>query len=228
VVQQAQKKGAPNHNFRGSTVDGEREKFDKNELRIRYSPVAWGMPFDEIAYSKFFTVFLQHANLMPWDTIVTTESTYLPSARNEIHNMYLETDFPFLMMLDSDILFPPFIVERLMAHNLPIVGGWYKNKNRLKKYTPHPIVYDFINMNEDGVANFKHREYPGKGLEKVDGMGAGCWLMKKEVAQALGKSPYDMNKGGEDLRLSKRLMDLDIPLHVDWDIPLAHVGVSWV
>ena len=121
------------------------------------------------------------------------------------------------------------MVERLISHNLPIVGGWYKNKNRLQKYEPHPIVYDFLGVNEkNGHVNWKHRDKPGQGLERVDGMGAGCWLMTREVAEALGPRPYDMAGGTEDLKISKKLMDLGIPLHVDWDVECPHMGVSWV
>ena len=198
---------------------------DKEEqtVLIRKTPICWGIPMDEIGYSKFFTNFTRNANMMPWDGVITTESTYLPDARNTIHENYVKSsDLPFLMMLDSDILFPYNIVGMLMKHNLPIVGGWYRNK---KKNTP--VIYDFVSTT-DGVNNFRHREAPGTGLEKVDGMGAGCWLMTRETAIALGERPYSMNGGGEDLVLCKKLMDLNIPLHVDWDLALAHVGVFFV
>ena len=191
---------------------------------IRSTPVCWGIPMDEIGYSKFWTNFVRAANPMPWDGFITTESTYLPDARNTIHKNYvLESDLPYLMMLDSDILFPPEIVSTLMKHNLPIVGGWYRNKKN-----QNPVIYDYVSTTEDGVNNFRPRSTPGTGIEKVDGMGAGCWLMKREVAVALGEEPYNMNGGGEDLVLCKKLMDLGIPLHVDWNLPLAHVGVFFV
>jgi hypothetical protein len=191
---------------------------------IRKVPVLWGIPCDEVMFSRFFTVFLQNSNIMPWDGVAFSEGTYLPEARNFIHNTYLqESNLPFLQMLDSDILFPPNLVERLMAHNLPIVGGWYRNKGR-----KFPVVYNFVEEGGDGVNHWRHRDVPGEGLEKVDGMGAGCFLMKREVAEKLGENPYDMNAGGEDMVLCRKLMKLGIPLHVDWSINLAHVGVFHV
>lgn len=128
------------------------------------------------------------------------------------------------MMLDSDILFPPKLLSRLLSHNLPIVGGWYRDK---KASDHHPAVYDFLE-DKDNFAVFTHRKEPGKGLEKVDGMGAGCWLMDKKTAVALGEEPYGHNiaGGGEDFKLCRRLMDLNIPLHVDWSINCAHLGVG--
>lgn len=198
----------------------------KEPVQMRQTPVMFGIPMDEIMYSKFFTMFWRSMNLMPWDAIATTESTYLPDARNVIHNAFLEdSDYPYLMMVDSDVMCPPGIVDKLIAHKLPIVGGWYKNKN--PRMPAHPIVYDFVSETEDAL-NWRHREQPGTGLEQVDGMGAGCWLLTREVAEALGRSPYSMKKGTEDLVFSKKLLDLGIPLHVDWDLACAHIGVSWV
>lgn len=228
AINEAKQKGAPDHRFTGHVDNGKREYFEKEPLMIRTTPICWGVPMDETLYSKFFTLFFKHGRIMPWDTLATTESTYLPDARNEIHNMFLETDFPYLMMLDSDVLPAPFLVEKLMAHNKQIVGGWYANKNKLKAYSPHPIVYDYINTSEDGSVNWKHRDKPGEGLERVDGMGAGCWLMTKDCAEKLGKSPYDMAGGTEDLKLSKKILDLGIPMFVDWSLRCPHVGVSWV
>ena len=198
---------------------------DKVELsKLRTTSVMWGIPCDELGYSKFWILFERHAHKMPWDDFAASEGTYLPKARNYIHtDGYLKSSTaPFLMMLDSDILFPPYLVELLMVHRLPIVGGWYRNK---KARDQHPVVYDFLEEKE-GINYWEHRTQPGKGLEKVDGMGAGCWLMTREVAEALGEDPYDMHSGGEDLVLSRKLMKLGIPLQVDWNIKCAHMGVG--
>lgn len=197
---------------------------DKEILAIRKTPVMWGIPCDEISFTMFWTTFEKHANRMPWDGWASSEGTYLPKARNMIHDGFLNSSEPYLMMLDSDILFPKNIVEQLMSYNLPIVGGWYKDK---KSDDKHPVVYDFLSEDEKGVCFWQHRAGPGKGLEKVDAMGAGCWLMRRDVAEALGESPYNLNGGGEDMKISRDLMKLGIPLTVDWDMPLAHVGVGF-
>lgn len=193
-------------------------------VKIRTIPVAWGVPFDEVMFSQFMVFFEGHANKMPWDGWFAPEGTYLEQARNEIHNKFLKSKYPYLMMLDSDIMFPKNLVEILMGYKLPIVGGWYRDK---KAGDHHPCVYDFVN-DEQNFSNFKHRDKPGTGLEKVDAMGAGCWLMTKETAVALGENPYShkIAGGGEDFILCRKLLELKIPLHVDWNIRLAHLGVG--
>ncbi len=193
---------------------------------FRKTPVIWGIPCDELSYSKFWIRFVGTANIMPFDGFAFSEGTYLEKARNMIHEKFLKSNAKYLMMLDSDVLFPPNMLETLMAHNLPIVGGWYRDK---KAEDHHPAVYDFVEDRNDGVAIFRHRKEPGTGLEKVSAMGAGCWLMTREVAEALGEEPYGKNiaGGGEDMKLCRRLMELNIPLHVNWSLNCAHLGVGF-
>lgn len=218
IVHQAFNRGAP----QTKNIDGE-----THSVKVRTVPVTWGVPCDEVMFSKFFVYFVKHAGFMPWDSWLTTEGTYLGKARNEIHKRYVNKNngTPYLMMLDSDIVFPPELLEKLMACKLPIVGGWYRDK---KAETHHPCVYDFIVEDDKGVSHFKHRDSVGQGLEKVDAMGAGCWLMTREVAEAVGEEPYDTFRGGEDMEFCRKLMKLGIPLHVDWSLNLAHVGVFHV
>lgn len=199
---------------------------EKVELKYRKTPIVWGVPCDELSFSKFWIQFVGTAGLMPFDKFAVSEGTYLEKARNDIHNKFLKSNYPYMMMLDSDILFPKDMLETLMAHNLPIVGGWYRDK---KAEDQHPAIYDFV-KDEESFAVFSHRKQPGTGLEKVDAMGAGCWLMNRETAEALGENPYGHNiaGGGEDFILCRKLMKLGIPLHVDWSINCAHLGVFYV
>jgi len=209
-------------NRSSKSVAGGKIEQAEHPVLIRKTPVMWGIPCDEVMFSDFYILFEKHANKMPWDGFAASKGTYLPKARNFIHDAFLDsTDLPYLMMLDSDILIPPFIVDRLMAHKLPIVGAWYHDKNH---ETHHPVVYDFVSET-DGINNWRHRDVPRTGLEKVDGIGAGTLLMTRAVAEGLGKSPYSMESGGEDMKLSRKLMQLGIPLYVDWDMPVAHAGV---
>ena len=196
---------------------------EKGGVKLRGKPVAWAIPTDEIVYSRFFTNFLR-LRFMPWDDLYTIGSTYLPDARNTLHQFFLEkSECEHLVMLDSDVLPPPDFLERLLAHKKPLVGGWYRKKDEAGT----PCVYDHEGTDANGVYWWKARKEPGTGLEQVDGAGAGCWLMHKDVARALGSKPYDMNQGGEDLTLCKRVADLGFPIFIDWTVACAHAGVAY-
>lgn len=207
----------------------------RNVMKLRTTPITWGIPMDELMYSKFFNNFM-HLNMMPWDSVITTESTYLPDARNYIHQVYLEKfKTSHLFMLDSDVLPPPDVVTTLLLHDKPIVGGYYRKKETYQikdihgnpTFIARPVVYDW-SEERDGHYWFINRMEAGVGLEKIGGIGMGCVLMSHELAEKLGPRPYDMNAGGEDLVLCKKIMDLGVDLYVDWSVACAHVGVNYV
>ncbi len=202
------------------------------QLNLRSEPLVWGFPMDEVLFSKFFTN-LPNLNIMPWDAIITTESTYLPDARNMIHTAFINSDPAnnWLAMIDSDVLIPPWTIDTLMKYDKPLSGGWYKHKVA-EDGMYNPVVYDYLKSEEDDrgwdVNWYKRRKYPSEGLERVDALGAGCLLMRRDLAEALGERPYDMNAGGEDMVLCKKVYDLGFDIHVDWSLACAHIGVSYV
>jgi hypothetical protein len=54
----------------------------------------------------------------------------IDAARNQIATDALAKGFDELMWIDSDVVFDPNDVEKLRAHNLPLVGGIYAKKSR--------------------------------------------------------------------------------------------------
>lgn len=199
------------------------EIHERGSVKLRFKPVALAVPTDEVLYARFFTNWLR-LRFMPWDDYYTIGSTYLPDARNTLHQFFVEqSQCEHLVMLDSDVLPPPDFLERLLAHRKPLVGGWYRKKDEAGT----PCVYDYELKDESGVYWWRARAKPGDGLEQVDGAGAGCWLMHRTVAEALGPKPYDMNQGGEDLTLCKRVTDLGFPIFIDWTVACAHAGVAY-
>ena len=225
---------APDETFHHH-FDGGHAVEHRSNLIIRSQPIAIGLPMDELLFSKFMINFLG-LNIMPWDPIITTASTYLPDARNQIHNIFLKNpDATHLLMLDSDVLPPPDFINRMLKHNKPVVGGYYCKKEKYPvKQTDgsiitvqRPVVYDYVGL-QDGKDIFSQRVFPGSGMERVDGAGAGSWLMRRDVAEALGESPYDMNSGGEDLKLCRKITEAGFEMFVDWNTPCAHCGVFFV
>ena len=193
-------------------------------VKIRTMVVAWGLPLDELMFSKWFVNYLS-LPIMPWDVNLIAQSTYLPDARNIIHRNFLEgCTADWLVMLDSDVMPPPSFLDRLLSYKLPMVGGWYRRKGGNNE----PVVYDYHGQGDNGKMIWTARKEPGKGLEKVDGAGAGCWLMHRQVAQAIGSEPYDMLRGGEDLDLCLKVTQAGFDIHIDWDIACAHAGVMFV
>jgi hypothetical protein len=211
-------------------VDRNQASIKTVPLVIRTQPIAIGTPMDELMYSRCHAGFMG-LDWMPWDAQLFTFSTYLPDARNQIHNNFLKSGLPWLMMLDSDIWAPQNLIQTLLDHNLPVVGGWYSNK---KREDSAPVVYDYVGERESGGMYgvvedyFQQRSEPGaQRMERVGGIGAGCLLMRRDVAEALGENPYDMNRGGEDLTLCRKIKAAGYDIWVDWTAHCRHMGVTY-
>lgn len=214
-----------------SNFDGGSKHEHREMLRIRTQQIAIGLPMDELMFSQFLENLLG-LHLMPWDSLITTRSTYIPLARNQIHDIFIGQDRgTHLLMLDSDVLPPPQLISTLLGHNKDMVGGWYAKKEKYPlKQTDgtvntiqRPVVYDY-SVEKDG---YVQRLLPGTGLEKIDGAGAGCWLMSRHLAEKLGKSPYG-DTSGEDLILCDRIREAGFDMFVDWSMRSAHCGVFFV
>ena len=209
----------------------------KRTLQIRTIPIVIGIPMDELMFSQFMSN-LVCLSIMPWDSFITTASTLVHEARNIIHNSFLEkSTAPYLLMLDSDVLPPPNTIERLLAHDKPVVGGFYRKKEKFRikqlggneSVIQRPVVYDYNRYDE---VNKKHmynqRLDVGAGLEQVDGMGAGCWMIKREVIEDIGKSPFNFDGSGEDLTFCRAVYKAGHSVWVDWNLACAHCGVMFV
>lgn len=193
-------------------------------IKYRRYSVAWGVPMDELGYSYWFSRFLQQ-EIMPWDPLIFCLSTYLPQARSFIHDSFLKMgdEVQYLVMLDSDVIPPVGAVAKLLTYKLPMVGGWYTKKDENPEGR-HPVVYDFLKFNEEGIAKWVGRKEPGEGVEKVDGAGAGFWVMRRDVAEAIGKSPYDFMRSGEDLELCLKVKEAGFDMYIDWSMKAEHRG----
>lgn len=162
---------------------------------------------------------------MPWDNFHFCLNTYLPEARNQIHNAFLKSNNEWLVMLDSDVIPPPDFASRLIAHEKPMIGGWYCKKDMMNPELRYPVVYDDLET-RDGIRYWNIRKQAGEGIEKVDAAGAGCWLMHRDVARAIGENPYNMEHGGEDMELCVKVRNAGFEIWIDWDIACSHVGTA--
>ena len=196
---------------------------------VRVTPICIGIPFDEVVFSKWVGHMIARVRPMPWDDVITAGSTYLPDARNLVHNQFLErSKSEFLWMLDSDVLPPPGTPEKLLRHmrrkDVRIAGGWYK----IKSEPYNPVVYHDDGIDDRGIAQYRQygKNEVGTGLAEVDAAGAGCWMLHRSVAEAIGKSPFHMAEGGEDLLFCRKVRDAGFKLWIDWGLACAHAGVA--
>ena len=156
--------------------------------------------------------------LLPVDTFLTTARNRLAMAAIDAYRDGIATH---ALWVDDDITIPHGGVERLISHDLPIVGGLYYCRDF------KPCIFDTDKAEKWETA-------PGTGLVEADGTGFGCLLMRIEILVQLAEHFGDLawcqmpHEGGgwahvgEDVFFFRRVKELGIPVYVDCDVQCSH------
>ena len=148
----------------------------------------------------------------------------IAESRTQLANEAIENNSTHLLWLDTDLHFPPTVVERFLAHNKDIVAATYSTR-----YSPYQSVAFTDPNNIDKRLNAKN------GLHKVWAVGMGCMLVNARVFNNIPKpwfyhqynSKTD-NFSGEDIWFCDQANKNNINVYVDADVSmqLAHIGVK--
>lgn len=128
------------------------------------------------------------------------------------------------MWVDDDMVFAPDAIAKLLARDLPIVGGLCHNR----RHPYQPILMRRV----DGSIGYSYvYDWPEGELVEVDATGAAFLLVKREVFEKLAatlpkeEQPFTMDKnGGEDVRFCERAKDAGFSIFVDTSVSVGHVG----
>lgn len=146
-------------------------------------------------------------------------------ARNQLtaQGCALENVTHFLF-IDDDMTFSPDAAARLLAHDLPIVGGLCFNRR-------HPFMPTLMHVTARGFAY--QYTYP-EGLVEVDATGAAFLLVKKAVLasvqekcnKARSEGPWTPFNDGtsEDVSFCIRARQLGYKTLVDTTVKIGHFG----
>ena len=156
-------------------------------------------------------------------------SSLIYHARNDLAKKAVKMDVDYILWLDSDMVFEPDTLERLMKHmeqpGVDMVTGVY-----FRRVPPFsPVLFDKLDFEKGILKNVSEfSELPKDGLFEVGGCGFGCVLMNMDVIyDVLGKhgnafAPIGDN--GEDVAFCYRARDCGYKIFCDPTIKLGHVG----
>lgn len=150
--------------------------------------------------------------------------TYLDAARNLLvtYALDLPTHPTHIFWMDDDMLVPPDAVARLLAHDLPVVGGLYHQRAAPFR----PVAY-----REAGGRSVELIDLPDRpfGLLEVDGMGLGCCLVRLDlylrmVDAGYGPRWHRVDEGvGEDITFFRAVREMGVKVFLDCDLRCGHV-----
>lgn len=157
--------------------------------------------------------------------------TYIEKARNELVWNAVNEKATHLMMIDSDMVFPPGGIDKLVDDNKDIVGGLYYGRI-------HPRAMAF-HVNPDGSTRNVDPSKE-KGVFEVDFVGTGFLLINMNVFKTLMppffKFSYEPEKFGikatdkvapalgEDAFFCLNAKQHGFKVWCDSEIELGHVG----
>lgn len=151
-------------------------------------------------------------------------STILINQRENLIGQAITVKSEWVLWLDSDMMFPPTTLLRLLAHKQDIVACNYMKRS----YPFKSVAFTDTNDWESWVPMQSEDE-----LVTVEAIGMGCVLMKTSIFQKLGKpyfeytyQPKTKDWGGEDFTLFKKLNRVGHQVKVDMNLSneIHHIG----
>lgn len=143
--------------------------------------------------------------------------------RNSHVETALETGAEWLMFIDDDHTFGPDLLVRLLAHDLPVVGALYMQRQRPFA----PIAYSA--KEDDGTyRNLDLTAYGEDAVVEVAALGTGGMLIRAEVLRAMPFPWFEHGLASEDLIFCDKARKLGFPVHVDLAARMGHLSPSAV
>lgn len=165
--------------------------------------------------------------------IGTEVDSLVYEARNRLVMYAVEKEFDYMLFIDSDMVFQPDLLDRLMAD---IKGGKeFVCGLAFKRRLPtSPVILKECNWEVSKEEGFKHHveyfnDYPKDSLFQIAGCGFGCVLIKVsmilDMAQYFGMSPFTPLPGlGEDYSFCWRAAQIGKKMWCDSSVKLGHMG----
>jgi hypothetical protein len=150
--------------------------------------------------------------------VIRANSSDIDLMRNSIVAEAQQKKCSHLLFLDTDMIYPQDTIQKLLDHNLDIVGAL-----TFKRYPPfNPILY----VGKKYKLQYMY-PYP-EGLVELTATGTGCLLINMKVFNKLEKPYFEFshNEGkpvGEDIGFCYKAGDAGFDVHVDTTIKTIHI-----
>jgi hypothetical protein len=188
-------------------------------------PIAFGMCLEKYVPQQFWPCF-HNMEKRPRDEWLTIAQVRTDRARNWIVEKFLETKATHLLFLDSDQVFPPETVERLLSHKKLVVGCLYFH--RQPPYQPHAYRWSETGKMRTGEPMIEAIEVTAEdqGLIQVDAIGTGGLMVARRVYADIIEPPwfeYGGQEESEDVTFCRKLEKVGVPVFVDCGCESGHL-----
>lgn len=164
-------------------------------------------------------------------------SANISAARNALAEWFLESDAQWLMMIDTDMVWAPDALARLLDHadpqRVPIVGGLCFGREADTGLL-FPTMYDLAGT-EDAPEFVRYDSWAPDTLFPVMGTGAAFLLVHRTVFEAILAAGFSVaypwfqerelagKRVGEDVTFCMRAGQVGLPVYVHTGVHIGHL-----
>lgn len=172
---------------------------------------------------------LRNLSLPSASNIIFLSGMPYDHARNSACEKILEFNFTWLLFIDDDVVPPPDVYARLVAHGKDIISGLYFRRS---EPTSMPVMLRKGSGPTDRpafITDFK----PGDVIE-ADMVGAGCLLIHRRVIEKMKANWFEwkvdqkqlpeIERTSEDFTFCTSAKAMGFNIYVDTSISCQHVG----
>lgn len=191
--------------------------------------LAIGVPcsFPMIPSSFFHSYALMNK---PAHIYIYENNGHIDDLRNNIVERALYEGATHLIMMDVDQVYPVETINKLLAHNLPVVGCRVH-----RRYPPFDsLMLRLEKVDENTNAYISVDEWKEGELVEVDATGGGCVMFNMDVFRALKYPWYEtkiQENGrvlGEDIHLCQKIQQAGYKIFVDSSLEVGHLATMIV
>lgn len=153
---------------------------------------------------------------------------------NKIRSILLDEGYDYFMSIESDLIPPRDVIERLMSHNVDVIGSMYLiGYEDSKTQVPRPCLFG-VEVKPNGTVgtfNFppeKGFAFFGNGLVPIHGCGIGCSLISRKIMERF-RWWYDLNEPVKhsDVLFYMDLHNQGIQVYLDSNMIIPHYNSKW-
>lgn len=155
-------------------------------------------------------------------------------SHEEARNLFIKSECDYFLHLETDIIPPVDIIERLLSHNKPVVSATYEvGQGDQRKLMIQPI--EPFHKNIKAYRSVDYLFNSGEEVTFIDGMvkqvfaiGLGCVLIRRDVAASV---PFRRDKNinaSADTFWANDLFANNIPVFVDTSTYCKHLNQTWM
>jgi hypothetical protein len=161
------------------------------------------------------------------DVCFETGPSSIAAKRQVLAQEFLkQSQYTHLLFLDSDQVPPRHTVERLLSHNLAIVGAAI-----FKRIPPH-MVCAWKQLADGSYESLSQLGGPGNPVQRVHATGTGCLLISRDALLRIPRPwfehPPHESGWGEDWHFCRQAEAAGVPIYVDTSLVVGHLTVTSV